>query len=109
MVRLGRTIAGGLGQGPGPARFQGIRFRLGLWLAIALLPLLILGGFQAQSAFRTQDGERRSDLQLAAARSAANANMNARNDATASAAAGASCCASASTSPTPAQLPPNSP
>jgi two-component sensor histidine kinase len=62
-----------MGQGLGPARFQGIRFRLGLWLAIALLPLLILGGFQAQSAFRAQDAERRSDLQLAAERSAANA------------------------------------
>lgn len=73
MFRLGRPVARGKGQGPGPGRFQGIRFRLGLWLAIALLPLLILGGFQAQSAFRTQDAGRRSDLQLAAARSAADA------------------------------------
>ena len=73
MLRLGRPVARGTGQGPGPGRFQGIRFRLGLWLAIALLPLLILGGFQAQSAFRTQDAGRRSDLQLAAARSAADA------------------------------------
>jgi two-component sensor histidine kinase len=62
-----------LGRGFGPAKFQGIRFRLGLWLAIALLPLLILGGFQAQSAFRAQDAERRSDLQRAAEQSAANA------------------------------------
>jgi two-component sensor histidine kinase len=62
-----------MGRGLGPARFQGIRFRLGLWLAIALLPLLILGGFQAQAAFRAQDADRRSDLQLAAERSAANA------------------------------------
>jgi two-component sensor histidine kinase len=73
VFRLGRPVARGKGQGPGPGRFQGIRFRLGLWLAIALLPLLILGGFQAQSAFRTQDAGRRSDLQLAAARSAADA------------------------------------
>ncbi len=73
MVRFGRAIARGMGRGLGPARFQGIRFRLGLWLAIALLPLLILGGFQAQSAFRAQDADRRSDLQLAAERSAANA------------------------------------
>lgn len=73
MFRLGRPVARGKGQGPGTGRFQGIRFRLGLWLAIALLPLLILGGFQTQSAFRTQDAGRRSDLQLAAARSAADA------------------------------------
>jgi len=73
VVRFGRAIARGMGRGLGPARFQGIRFRLGLWLAIALLPLLILGGFQAQSAFRAQDADRRSDLQLAAERSAANA------------------------------------
>jgi len=62
-----------MGRGPGPGKFQGIRFRLGFWLAIALLPLLILGGFQARAAFRAQDAERRSDLQLAAERSAANA------------------------------------
>ncbi len=73
MVLFGRAFARGLGRGLGPQKFQGIRFRLGLWLAIALLPLLILGGFQAQSAFRAQDAERRSDLQLAAERSAANA------------------------------------
>ncbi|MEY4555551.1 MAG: hypothetical protein RL093_670 [Pseudomonadota bacterium] len=73
MVRFGRAFSRGLGRGFGPAKFQGIRFRLGLWLAIALLPLLILGGFQAQSAFRAQDAERRSDLQRAAEQSAANA------------------------------------
>ncbi len=73
MVRFGRAFARGLGRGLGPRKFQGIRCRLGLWLAIALLPLLILGGFQAQSAFRAQDAERRSDLQRAAERSAANA------------------------------------
>ncbi len=73
MVRFGRSITRGIGRGLGPAKFQGIRFRLGLWLAIALLPLVILGGFQAQSAFRAQDADRRSDLLLAAERSAANA------------------------------------
>ena len=73
MVRFGRAFARGVGRGLGPQKFQGIRFRLGLWLAIALLPLLILGGFQAQSAFRAQDAERRSDLQRAAERSAASA------------------------------------
>jgi len=70
---FGRAFVRGLGRGLGPRKFQGIRFRLGLWLAIALLPLVILGGFQAQSAFRAQDAERRSDLQLAAERTAANA------------------------------------
>ena len=42
-------------------------------MAVALLPILMLGAFQAQSAFRAQDVERRSDLQLAAERTAANA------------------------------------
>lgn len=73
MVQFGRAFARGLGRGLGPRKFQGIRFRLGLWLAIALLPLLILGGFQARSAFRAQDAEHRSNLQRAAERSAANA------------------------------------
>ncbi|WP_426029191.1 sensor histidine kinase [Brevundimonas sp. TWP2-3-4b2] len=58
---------------PGPARHHGIRFRLGWAMAVALLPILLLGAFQAQSAFRAQDIERRSDLQLAAERTASNA------------------------------------
>jgi len=58
---------------PRSSRFQSIRFRLGLALAVALFPILVLGGFQAQSAFRDQDLDRRSDLQLAAERSAADA------------------------------------
>ena len=73
MVRFGRALARGMGRGLGPSKFNGIRFRLGFWLAVALSPLLVLGAFQAQSAFRAQDLERRSDLQLAAERSAANA------------------------------------
>ncbi len=73
MGLFGRAFARGAGGISGPSRFQGIRFRLGFWLGIALLPLLILGGFQAQAAFRAQDVERRSDLQLAAQRAAANA------------------------------------
>jgi len=73
VVQIGRAFAKGLGRGLGPPKFQGIRFRLGSAMAIALLPLLILGGLQAQSAFRTQDAERRSDLQLAAERTAASA------------------------------------
>ncbi|MGZ9099316.1 MAG: sensor histidine kinase PhyK [Brevundimonas sp.] len=68
-MRLGRA----LGRSLAAPRFQGIRFRLGLWLAAALLPVLVLGAFQTQSAFRAQDLERRSDLQLAAERAAASA------------------------------------
>lgn len=70
-MRLGRTISRGAGRGGGATRFRGIRFRLGFWLAIALLPLLILGGLQAEAAFRSQDADRRADLQRAAERSAA--------------------------------------
>ena len=66
-------FAKGIGRGLGSPKLQGIRFRLGLAMAIALFPLLILGGFQAQGAFRAQDLERRSDLQLAAERTAASA------------------------------------
>jgi len=73
VVQLGQVFARRVRRGLGPAKVQGIRFRLGLWLAIALVPLLILGGFQAQSAFRSQDTERRSDLQRAAERTAADA------------------------------------
>lgn len=69
MVRLGRT----LGRGLAPPRFQGIRFRLGVAMALALLPVLVLGIFSAQSQFRLQDDDRRADLQLAAERTAANA------------------------------------
>ena len=69
MVRLGRS----LGQGASARPFQGIRFRIGLAMALALLPILLLGAFQAQSDFRDQAEARRSDLQLAAERSAARA------------------------------------
>ena len=42
-------------------------------MALALLPILLLGGFQARADFREQASERRADLQLAAERSAAEA------------------------------------
>lgn len=42
-------------------------------MAGALLPILVLGAVQAQSQFRQQDIERRTDLQLAAERTAARA------------------------------------
>ncbi len=69
MVRLGRTFGRGLAR-PG---LQGIRFRLGVAMAGALLPIILLGAVQAQSQFREQDLERRTDLQLAAERTAARA------------------------------------
>ena len=76
-MRLGRSF----GRGLAPPKFQGIRFRLGLAMALALLPILVLGAMQTQTAFREQAADRRSDLQLAAERSAANA--KARLDSTA--------------------------
>jgi two-component sensor histidine kinase len=69
MIRLGRS----LGRGLAPPRFQGIRFRLGVAMAIALLPIIILSAVQTHADFREQDIQRRDDLQLAAERSAANA------------------------------------
>lgn len=44
-----------------------------MWLAAALLPVLVLGAFQAQADFREQAAERRSDLQFAAERAASRA------------------------------------
>jgi len=73
VVRIGRSLADRMNRTPGAARHHGIRFRLGWGMAIALLPILLLGAFQAESAFRAQDIERRSDLQLAAERTAATA------------------------------------
>jgi two-component sensor histidine kinase len=67
------VLTRGASRSLGPPQFHGIRFRLGWTMAVALLPILVLGAFQTQSAFRAQDIERRSDLQLAAERTAANA------------------------------------
>lgn len=67
MVRIGRS----LGRGLAPPKFQGIRFRLGVALAIAMLPILAIGALQTQTRFERQDRERRADLQLAADRAAA--------------------------------------
>ena len=69
MVRIGRS----LGKGSSTRPFQGIRFRIGMAMALALLPILLLGAVQAQSDFRNQTEARRSDLQLAAERTAAGA------------------------------------
>jgi len=54
------------GRGTGTPKVQGIRFRLGLAMSIALLPILLLGAFQAQVEFRRQAEDRRADLQRAA-------------------------------------------
>jgi two-component sensor histidine kinase len=69
VVRLGRALGRGLAR----PSIHGIRFRLGVAMAGALLPILVLGAVQAQSQFREQDTERRRDLQLAAERTAARA------------------------------------
>jgi len=65
------TARGRLFRGRLRPRFQGIRFRLGLALGLALLPFLILSAFQAQADFRRQADERRVVLRLAAERSVA--------------------------------------
>ena len=57
-------------RGVSAPRVQGIRFRLGLAMALALLPILLLGAFQAQAEFRRQAEDRRADLQFAAERTA---------------------------------------
>ncbi len=76
MVVLGRAPGRPAGSRPRAARHKGIRFRLGMAMALALLPILVLGAVQAQSDFREQSADRRSDLQLAAARSAVTAKAN---------------------------------
>jgi two-component sensor histidine kinase len=62
----GRLFRGGL-----RPRFQGIRFRLGVALAAALLPFLILSAVQLRADFQDEADERRTMLRLAAERSVA--------------------------------------
>ncbi|WP_218650405.1 sensor histidine kinase [Brevundimonas sp. P7753] len=69
MLRFGRPWARKLGR----PSVQGIRFRMGLAMAAALLPILVLSGVQTQAEFRRQADDRRIDLQLAAERSATEA------------------------------------
>ncbi|MDZ4364437.1 MAG: sensor histidine kinase, partial [Brevundimonas sp.] len=71
MVRLGRSLGRGLGRGLAAPRFQGIRFRMGMAMAVALAPILILSAVQTVNDFRRQAEDRRTDLTLAAERSAA--------------------------------------
>ena len=56
---------------PRGSRFQTIRYRLAVTLAFALLPVLVLSVSEAISSFQREDEHRRSDLTLAAERSAA--------------------------------------
>ncbi len=65
-------------RGPPPALADGdrrmtIRFRLGLGLAVALLPILLLGGLQTYVAFRHDAEVRRTSLAQAGERSAVEA------------------------------------
>jgi two-component sensor histidine kinase len=69
----GRRLTRRLGRGWTADRFQGIRFRLGMAMAMALLPIFILSLVQTQAGFRQQAEDRRQDLQFAAERSAASA------------------------------------
>lgn len=72
MRRIGRV----LGRKLGWPSVQGIRFRLGVAMAVALLPILLLAMIQTEAGFRRQAAEQRIDLQLAADRSAAHAKNN---------------------------------
>lgn len=69
MLRFGRAWARRLGR----PSVQGIRFRLGLAMAVALLPILLLSAIQTQAEFRRQADDRRIDLQLSAERSSTDA------------------------------------
>ena len=78
MARSGRLSGWGRRLGLGRVRtralsnqrFQGIRFRLGVAMAVALLPIFVLSILQTQAAFTEQAEQRRVDLQQAAERTA---------------------------------------
>ncbi|AYG96308.1 sensor histidine kinase [Brevundimonas naejangsanensis] len=65
-----------MGRKLGRPSVQGIRFRLGLAMAVALLPILMLAAVQTEAGFRRQAEQQRIDLQLAADRSAAEAKVS---------------------------------
>lgn len=56
-----------------PRRRLTIRFRLGLALALALLPVLLLGGFESYRSFRSDAAQREQALHQAALRAAVGA------------------------------------
>ena len=68
-----RALTRPFSRGLAAARFTGIRFRLGMAMALALLPILILGAVQTHQGFRDEAEGRRLALELAAERSAATA------------------------------------
>ena len=68
-----------LPRGIGRTRFRGIRFRLGLALALSLLPILILSAAQTDADFREENQARRTALELAAERTAAAARARLEN------------------------------
>lgn len=69
MIGLGRSLARGLAR----PRFQGIRFRLGVAMAFALLPVIVLSIVQTQTGFRKQAEDRAQSLRLAASRASLSA------------------------------------
>ncbi|WP_333591589.1 sensor histidine kinase PhyK [Brevundimonas sp.] len=69
MMGLGRSLGRGLAR----PRFQGIRFRLGVAMAFALLPVIALSIVQMQTGFRKQAEDRAQSLQLAASRASLSA------------------------------------
>jgi len=69
VIRLGRSLGRGLAR----PRFQGIRFRLGVAMAFALLPVIILAVVQMQTGFRQQAEARAQSLRLAASRASLSA------------------------------------
>ena len=69
MIRLGRSLGRGLAR----PRFQGIRFRLGVAMAFALLPVIVLAIVQMQTGFREQSEARAQSLRLAASRASLSA------------------------------------
>ena len=69
MIGLGRSLARSLAR----PRFQGIRFRLGVAMAFALLPVIALSIVQTQTGFRKQAEDRAQSLRLAASRASLSA------------------------------------
>ena len=80
MLRVGRVLGRVMGRirgrKLGRPSVQGIRFRLGVAMAVALLPILLLAAVQTEAGFRRQAEQQRIDLQLAADRSAAVAKVS---------------------------------
>ncbi len=70
---LKRVFRSGDRPHPRGRRIEGIRARLGLAMALALLPFILLGLAQARGEYQRQSADLRADLQLAAQQSVSNA------------------------------------